>query len=47
MSNKTWIISTIIAGIIFYSLSAKVNKKYTEILNKDTAIVSYYTDMLK
>jgi Zn-dependent M32 family carboxypeptidase len=46
MSNKTWIIGTIIAGIIFYTLAGNVSKKAQKIANKDYTIVQNYTNLL-
>jgi hypothetical protein len=46
MSNKTWIIGTVIAGVIFYMLAGSVSNKVQKIVNKDYTIVQNYTNLL-
>jgi hypothetical protein len=43
---KSWIITTLIAGFIFFMLAQKVHVKAQKIINKDYEIVSYYTKLL-
>jgi hypothetical protein len=43
---KTWIISTIIVGSIFYVLCGNVANKYKKIVNKNVEIVNMYESLL-